>query len=474
MTISEKFYFARQLRQSFDSIGAVIPTSRYAGRAMAAEVARRRGPKTILEVGPGTGSITAEIIKHLGPADRLVLCEINPDFVAYLRQRLERDPDFRRVRDRVILHAINVADIKGSQVFDCIVSAVPFTSLPVELTESILARYRDLLKPGGTLTYIEYAYLRALKHHLASAADRNRAEAVNAVLDRYIERHQFRRDRVWRNVPPAWIRHLRLSEPQPEDALVLQPLEQTHRITLGPLAMADDALPLVTGLGALAVLCAILDFRLRILDASNLSKIQNLPLNVVKGPKSKIQNLWLLPVLAAATLAWFFRDPTRQVMLDPDVAYAACDGRVLSVERVRDPRLGNAEWLRIAVFLSLANVHINRAPVAGKVVQIFHEAGGYAAADSRSAEHNTAQYTVIEGVRGRCVVAQRVGLVARRIVNWSRVGQLLAQGERYGLIRLGSRTDVYLPADQVQACVTPGDPVRAGTTVLARYVETSR
>lgn len=439
MTIGEKLYFVRQLRGAFGSIGAIIPTSRHAARVMAAEVARRRGPKTILEVGPGTGAITAAIIKHLGPADRLVLCEINPGFVAYLRQRFEREPAFRRVRDQVTLHEMSVTALEGRALFDNIVSAIPFTACPPDLVEAIFERYRELLRPGGVLTYIEYAYLRALKRRLHPAA-RAEAEAVSTILERYIRGYEFRRDTVWRNVPPAWIRNLRFAGPQPADAWNLVPLEHTHRVALGDVPVASDALPLVAGLSGLGLLLGRRSWR--------------------RG---------LLPLLAAATSAWFLRDPYRQMTINPNVAYAASDGRVLAVERIRDARLGEEEWLRIAVFLSLADVHINRAPIAGKVVRVFREPGGYAAANRPRAEHNAAQYTVIEGSVGRCVVAQRAGMVARRIVNWSREGDLLAQGERFGLIRFGSRTDVYLPAAHVEACVAPGDRVRAGETIIARY-----
>jgi len=169
-------------------------------------------------------------------------------------------------------------------------------------------------------------------------------------------------------------------------------------------------------------------------------------------------------------IATFFRDPPRQVAPDAEAAYAAADGRVLSVERVVDERFGAEEWLRIAVFLSLANVHINRSPVAGKVLKVVRQAGGFAPADSADAEHNNAVYTLIEGPHGDCVVAQRAGLVARRIVTWSKPGELLAQGDRYGLIRFGSRTDVYLPARSFTAKVAPGDSVRAGETVIARAI----
>ena len=96
----------------------------------------------------------------------------------------------------------------------------------------------------------------------------------------------------------------------------------------------------------------------------------------------------------------------------------------------------------------MLDVHVNRSPVAGKVVDYFVEDGGYAAAMKPAAEHNVAAYTVLDTAHGTVVVAQRTGLIARRIVQRAPVGSLLARGERFGLIRFGSRTDVYLPADQ--------------------------
>lgn len=442
MSIHEKLYFIRQLGQGFDRIGAVIPTSRYAARAMSSECLRRPGPRTLLEAGAGTGAITAQIVRQLGPDDRLIVCEINPDFVAYLRQRFEREPDFQRVRDQVTLHASSVTEIQGQAEFDGIISAIPFTSCPPELTRAILEHYRTLLKPGGTLTYIEYAYLRWIKQHIATGAARDRAQAVQHLLDHYIQSYQFRRDLVWLNVPPAWIRHLRFTEAPVAEAVTLLPLDHTRRVAVGDLGLASDALVPVITLSTLGHL-----FRQR-------------------NP-----GLAKLLLLCATLLIWFFRDPGRQIILDPTVAYAASDGRVIAVEYVRDPRLGDTEWLRIAVFLSLTDVHINRTPIAGKVVKVFDVQGGFAAANVPAAEHNLARYMVLEGIHGPCVVVQRAGLVARRIVSWVEPGQLLAQGERYGLIRFGSRTDIYLPANQAQAAVTPGDRVQGGMTVLARYVD---
>ena len=116
-----------------------------------------------------------------------------------------------------------------------------------------------------------------------------------------------------------------------------------------------------------------------------------------------------MPALAAAPVAAFFRDPNRDVPEDPAAVVAASDGKVLGVERLLDERFGDGEYLRIAVFLSVLDVHVNRAPVAGKVVDYFVEDGGYAAAMKPAAEHNVAAYTVLETAHGQVVVAQRTG-----------------------------------------------------------------
>ncbi len=179
---------------------------------------------------------------------------------------------------------------------------------------------------------------------------------------------------------------------------------------------------------------------------------------------------WLLPAVAVLPVTAFFRDPVRRTPSEADAVISAADGRVLSVEQVSDERLGSNVWLRIAVFLSVFDVHINRSPVAGRVVAITSAAGCYAAAQTAAAEHNVAQYTLLETVHGQVGVAQRSGLVARRIVNRARVGKRLAAGERFGLIRFGSRTDVYLPVDAARPCVAVGDRVVGGETIIARWL----
>lgn len=438
MSVQESLYFLRNLQGSFTSIGALLPTSIYAARAMASEFARRTGPRTVLEVGAGTGAITRAIVEQMGPDDRLVLYELNEEFAAFLRQRFEREPQFRRVRDQVTIVHGDVTAIDRAQRFDHIISAIPFTNLPATLVAAILDCYRAILKPDGTLTYIEYAYLRSLKRRYMDDEQRLQVDAASAILDTMLERHAFRRDTVLRNAPPAWIHHLRIVEPKAADAHNLRPLEHAHRVELGPTGLSTEALPWLFGVLALALL-----------------------------PPLRPARPYL--ALLAAALGHFFRDPPRRVVVDDSAIYAACDGRVLTVTRLHDERFGEQEWLRIAVFLSLNDVHLNRSPVAGKVERLHREHGGFAPADAADAEHNNALYTMIQGPRGPVIVAQRTGLVARRIVTWVEPGTLVAQGDRYGLIRFGSRTDVYVPADSAEPLVRPGDRVVGGETLIARY-----
>jgi phosphatidylserine decarboxylase len=186
----------------------------------------------------------------------------------------------------------------------------------------------------------------------------------------------------------------------------------------------------------------------------------------IARPKSK---LWLVPAALALPVAAFFRDPERETPTDPAAIVASADGRVLSVEHMVDTRLGDREFLRVAVFLSVLDVHVNRVPVAGRVADYFVEDGGYANAMTAAAEHNVAAYTVLDTEHGTVVVAQRTGLIARRIVQRVPIGTLVARGERMGLIRFGSRTDVYLPADRAEPLVAVNEKVVGGASVIARW-----
>jgi len=439
--MTENFQFIKEFLSNIGEIGALLPTSATAADALGAEIARWRGPKRVLEVGAGTGAITAQLVHQIGAQDELVLCEINSSFMTILQQRFTQEAAFRRVQAQTHFNGGSILELPAEAQFDFIVSTLPFNNCPPDFIEAVLAHYQRLLKPGGVLSYIEYVGGQTLK--MTSGLDPQQSERKR-IYDRYLGAYEIRRDLVFRNVPPAWIHYLRFQPAEPATAQQLAARSSNHRFTLGDFVMDNAVLPFL----ALAGAAAMLLYRV--------------------APRSRA---WLAPALLMPLLAAFFRDPQRQSQHDPTIAYAASDGVVLAVEELTDQRFGEEKWLRVAVFLSLLDVHVNYAPVAGCVVEQVEEMGGFAAASLPAAEHNNALYTVIEGVHGRCIVAQRVGLIARRIVNRLRPGALVTPGEKIGLIRFGSRTDLYLPAQRYAALVKVGDRVMGGVTPLARLIQ---
>lgn len=178
---------------------------------------------------------------------------------------------------------------------------------------------------------------------------------------------------------------------------------------------------------------------------------------------------WALPFwLIALFVLQFFRDPAREVPEDPRAVLSPADGRIVAVEKVRDPYL-DREALKISVFMNVFNVHSNRSPVDATVKQRWYHAGSFlnAALDKASLENerNALWLQTPGGADVTCV--QIAGLVARRILCYVEQGAGLARGQRYGFIRFGSRVDVYLPPDaEVKAAL--GDKVYATESILAR------
>ena len=164
----------------------------------------------------------------------------------------------------------------------------------------------------------------------------------------------------------------------------------------------------------------------------------------------------------------FFRNPERTAPGDDKAVVAPADGTVIVVERVSETPLG-LEALKISIFMSVFNVHVNRAPLDGRVVDIAYHPGKFLdARDGRASSENERNGVVLETAAGiRIAFVQIAGLIARRIICYPKVGDALVRGTRYGLIRFGSRVDVYLPVDTVPL-VKLGDKTTAGETVLGR------
>jgi phosphatidylserine decarboxylase len=174
-----------------------------------------------------------------------------------------------------------------------------------------------------------------------------------------------------------------------------------------------------------------------------------------------LQLYWLaiLLLLLAAFVAFFFRNPRREIPLDPRVIVSPADGRVVKVERV-----GNVT--RLSIFLSIFNVHVNRSPIAGRIEAIDYRRGKFKAAFDHSASvENERNVIMVTQGNIKLVFTQIAGLIARRIVCWKKVGDTVGKGELIGLIRFGSRVDVLFPAG-TDVTVEKGARVRGGSTPI--------
>ncbi|PWV98735.1 phosphatidylserine decarboxylase [Hoeflea marina] len=182
--------------------------------------------------------------------------------------------------------------------------------------------------------------------------------------------------------------------------------------------------------------------------------------------------LFWIGMVLTAWCAYFFRDPERMTPLDEDLVISPADGRVSSIVRMMPPAdlgLGNEEMLRISVFMNVFNCHVNRAPMAGSISSIVYAKGAFLNAElDKASTDNERNGLVISTSHGDIGVVQIAGLVARRILCWARPGEHLAAGERFGLIRFGSRLDVFLPA-AARPMVSVGQTAIAGETTLAEF-----
>lgn len=397
-------------------IGAV------AAKALTADFYRHPGPKHGLIIGAAVSSpVLDAAIDALTPADTLTA--VGGSATEDLRTQIRTAGAWVEQRVRV------VETLGEAEPADAIILADLITGGADE-TQGEIESLAKHLTEGGVLSLAVPAAA-----FLASGADDE--------LDRQAALYGVGSDLVLRNVPPVRVHRLRFTPASAALAERLAPLERTSSVAITRDLRIDS-----NGVAAAAICLGVAGLARRL---------------------TRRPSLWLLPALAAAPVAAFFRDPQRLVPDDPRAVVAASDGKVLGVERMRDERLGAEEFLRIAVFLSVLDVHVNRAPVGGRVVDHFVVDGGFAAAMKPEAEHNVAAFTVLQTTRGTVAIAQRTGLLARRIVHRAPVGALLARGERFGLIRFGSRTDVYLPADLTSPKVAPGDRVAGGETVIARW-----
>jgi phosphatidylethanolamine/phosphatidyl-N-methylethanolamine N-methyltransferase len=220
--------FWREFRQQYHTTGALLPSGRALSRTLARFVREgdaalpakaRNGAlgraadssqgRRILEVGPGTGAVTGQIIRAMRANDRLDLVERNDQFVAQLRTRLAEDPAFASLTDRITLHHASVEDLPEDRPYDLIVSGLPLNNFAVETVDMILKKLHRLLAPGGTLSFFEYVAVRKAKSAISSLTERERLRGIGSIFDEMLSKHEVRRDLVLANVTPAWVHHVR-------------------------------------------------------------------------------------------------------------------------------------------------------------------------------------------------------------------------------------------------------------------------
>ena len=178
--------------------------------------------------------------------------------------------------------------------------------------------------------------------------------------------------------------------------------------------------------------------------------------------------LVILPGILFLFISYFFRNPERDIPTDELMLVSPADGVVMDVERVFEDQFLNGESIRVRIFLSIFNVHVNRSPMAGEVVFRTYRPGQMIPAfKSHASELNEKNYVGIQNKHLQILVTQVTGFIARRIVCWVNKGDNVVKGERYGLIKLGSCSEIFVPTN-VEIMVSKGDKVRGGASVIGR------
>lgn len=223
--------FWQQFRAAYHTTGAVLPSGPNLCAALshfvradpgsigeAASAAAANGveagaprPRRILEVGPGTGVVTAHIARSMRPNDHLTIVELNDEFAKHLQEQLESASVFQAVRGRTELVHDSVENILDDRPFDLIISGLPLNNFSVELVSRLLTKMQRLLAPGGVLSFFEYIAIRRMKAVVSPRADRERLRGIGAILGSLFRVSEIRRDMVLLNVPPAWVHHIRIN-----------------------------------------------------------------------------------------------------------------------------------------------------------------------------------------------------------------------------------------------------------------------
>jgi len=214
LNLAHSLQFFQRYLQNPRSVGAMAPSSGRLSLALCEKYRRCSRAARVLEVGAGTGSVTKQLGRLLGPDDTLDICEINPDFGDILERDVLSNRYFRDAvsAGRVRLLRQPVQEIAPTDPYDFIVSALPFTAFELKDVAEIFELLQRYLKPGGVFSYFEYVGLRKTSAVLSWGKKRSRVRSVSSYLSKTIQEHEFDRKTVLKNFPPAHARHLRFQD----------------------------------------------------------------------------------------------------------------------------------------------------------------------------------------------------------------------------------------------------------------------
>jgi phosphatidylserine decarboxylase len=189
---------------------------------------------------------------------------------------------------------------------------------------------------------------------------------------------------------------------------------------------------------------------------------------IIFNPNGLMITLTILAFSLWIVVLYFFRDPNREVINEPGLVVAPCDGEVVAIEQIREDQYLKGDTIRVSTFLSLFDVHVQRAPLAGSVTFVQHRPGKFLQAFRPEASTQNEYIAMqLETTSGRILVKQIAGILARRCINYAQEGDYLQTGQRFGHIKFGSRVDLFLPPD-AEVQIKVGDKIKGGITPIAQ------
>lgn len=200
--IKDNVVFLREFIKEFQTTGTLFPSSPWAAKALTYPLRGKRAPQRIVELGPGTGPVTIKILKDMIDGDTLTLCEINPRFMAVLKDNLRNNPDYLRHKDRISFFQGPVQDLPETVRYDVIVCAIPFLNLDLSVVKDIFAKLERISTKDAVMTYYEYIGLRSLGKVMAAPERKRRLRELDGFFKTMQAHKRVDRERVWLNFLP--------------------------------------------------------------------------------------------------------------------------------------------------------------------------------------------------------------------------------------------------------------------------------